>query len=77
MSPAETPPLAQQTARYRVSNGRCQACGAIFPHVPSRGPARRWCSEGCRWQGRKAAQVARDRAIRDLLEAALSKLTVR
>lgn len=74
MPELNTTPPAGSEARYRVSSGRCQACGAIFPAGPSRGPARRWCSEGCRWQGRKGAQAARNQELRALLEAALRVL---
>ena len=52
--------------------------GKPLPAGAGRGLPRRWCSERCRWQGRKAAsraaQQARDREIRDLLLLALRKL---
>lgn len=57
---SESPSQSARKARYRVSSGRCQACGRVFP-------VRRWCSEHCRWQGRKAAlRIAeRGRSERD------------
>jgi hypothetical protein len=63
--------------RVRVSRTDCEYCGQPLP-AHTRGLPRRWCSERCRWQGRKAAsraaQQARDREIRALLETALKRL---
>jgi hypothetical protein len=73
MSLSETPPVASPEARYRVSVGRCQWCNATFPPGPSRGPARRWCSERCRWQARKA-QLLEARALLADIEGKVARV---
>ena len=64
--------------RVRVSRPDCEQCGQPLPAKPRRGLPAALCSERCRWLGRKAAsraaQQARDREIRALLETALERL---